>query len=58
MNLEGIMLSKIGQSAKDKYGMISVTCGIFFFFTHMWNLRKTKQINERDKQTNKKKTDS
>ena len=28
MELEGIMLSKISQTAKDKYHMISLTCGI------------------------------
>ena len=28
MDLEGIMLSKISQTEKDKYCMISLTCGI------------------------------
>ena len=28
MELEGIMLSKIGQSEKDKYLMILLICGI------------------------------
>ena len=28
MNLEGIMLSEISQTEKDKYHMISLTCGI------------------------------
>ena len=28
MALEGIMLSKISQSEKDKYHMISLLCGI------------------------------
>ena len=28
MNLEGIMLSEISQTKKDKYCMISLTCGI------------------------------
>ena len=28
MELEGIMLSKISQSEKDKYHMISLICGI------------------------------
>ena len=28
MDLENIMLSEIGQSEKDKYHMISLTCGI------------------------------
>ena len=27
MDLEGIMLSEIGQTEKDKYCMISLTCG-------------------------------
>ena len=29
MDLENIMLSEISQSGKDKYHMISVTCGIY-----------------------------
>ena len=28
MDLEGIMLSEISQTAKDKYHMISLICGI------------------------------
>ena len=28
MNLEGIMLSEINQTDKDKYCMLSVICGI------------------------------
>jgi len=28
MNLEGIMPSEISQTKKDKYHMISLTCGI------------------------------
>ena len=28
MNLEGIMLSEISQTEKDKYCMISLTCGV------------------------------
>ena len=28
MDLEGIMLSEISQTEKDKYYMISLTCGI------------------------------
>ena len=28
MDLEGIMLNEISQSEKDKYHMISLTCGI------------------------------
>ena len=28
MDLEGIMLSEISQTEKDKYCMISLTCGI------------------------------
>ena len=28
MDLEGIMLSKINQTEKDKYCMLSLTCGI------------------------------
>ena len=28
MKLEGIMLSEISQTEKDKYCMISLTCGI------------------------------
>ena len=28
MDLEGIMLSEISQTEKDKYGMISLICGI------------------------------
>ena len=28
MNLEGIMLSELSQTEKDKYCMISLTCGI------------------------------
>ena len=28
MNLEGIILSEIIQTEKDKYGMISLICGI------------------------------
>ena len=28
MNLEGIMLGEISQTEKDKYHMISLTCGI------------------------------
>ena len=28
MDLEGIMLSKISQTEKDKYNMISLICGI------------------------------
>ena len=31
MDLEGIMLSELSQSEKDKY-FIATTCGIFFFF--------------------------
>ena len=29
MELEGIMLSEVSQSDKDKYHMISLICGIF-----------------------------
>ena len=28
MNLEGIMLSEISQTEKDKYCMVSLICGI------------------------------
>ena len=28
MDLEGIMLSEISQTEKDKYSMLSLTCGI------------------------------
>ena len=28
MKLEGIMLSEISQTEKDKYSMVSLTCGI------------------------------
>ena len=28
VNLEGVMLSKINQSEKDKYHIISLTCGM------------------------------
>ena len=42
-DLEGIMLSEINQSEKDKYHMIS----------RMWNLR-----NKANKQKDKQKTDS
>ena len=28
MDLEGIMLSEISQTEKDKYSMLSFTCGI------------------------------
>ena len=28
MDLEGIMLSEVSQTEKDKYFMISLTCGI------------------------------
>ena len=31
MELEGIMLSELSQTEKDKY-FIATTCGIFFFF--------------------------
>ena len=30
MDLEGIMLSEISQTEKDKYHMISLICEIFF----------------------------
>ena len=30
MHLEGIMLSDISQTEKDKYYMISLICGIFY----------------------------
>ena len=36
MDLEGIMLSEISQREKDKYCMISLTCGIY----------ETKQMNK------------
>ena len=39
MDLEGIMLSEISQTEKDKYCMISLICGIC----------KTKQINKHEK---------
>ena len=43
MELEGIMLSKIGQSEKDNYHMISLT----------WNLRnKTEAHREREGKIN------
>ena len=35
MNLESIMLSEISQTEKDKYSMVSLTCGI----------KKKKQLN-------------
>ena len=44
MDLEGIMLNEISQIEKDKYHMISLTCGI-----------QNKQTN---KQTNKHKAES
>ena len=44
IDLEGIMLSEISQTEKDKYCMISLTCGI----------KKIKQTSEH----NKKETDS
>ena len=28
LNLQGTMLSQISQTEKDRYGMISITCGI------------------------------
>ena len=31
MDLEIIILSEVSQTEKDKYHMISLTCGIFFF---------------------------
>ena len=37
MNLEGIMLSEVNQTQKDKYCMIS----------HMWNLKKVNLQNQR-----------
>ena len=37
MDLEGIMLSKISQTEKDKYSMILLICGI---------LKKKKLINK------------
>ena len=39
MDLEGIMISEISQIEKDKYHMISLTCGIL----------KTKQMNKETK---------
>ena len=39
MDLEGIMLSKISQTEKDKYHMFSLTCGI-----------KTKQNKQKQQQ--------
>ena len=36
MDLEGIMLSEISQTEKDKYCIIS----------HMWNLKKVQQTSE------------
>ena len=39
MDLENIMLSEIGQTEKDKYSMITLTCGI----------QKTKQMNKHNK---------
>ena len=37
MNLEGIMLSEIRHTEKDKYWMIS----------HMWNLKKPNLLKQR-----------
>ena len=31
IDLEIIILSELSQTEKDKYHMISLTCGIFFF---------------------------
>lgn len=39
MKLEGIMLSEISQTRKDKYCMVSLT--------HMWNLKKTELVKNR-----------
>ena len=38
MDLEGIMLSEISQTEKDKYHMISLICGIY-------NKNQNKQTN-------------
>ena len=41
IELEGIMLSEISQSEKDKYHMISLICG--FSDTKQMNIREGKQ---------------
>ena len=42
MDLEGIMLSEISQTEKDKYHMVSHICGIFFKNTKL--IEKNNQI--------------
>ena len=48
MNLEGIMLSEIGQTKKDKYSVI----------TYMWNLKnKTNEHNKTETDSQIQRTD-
>ena len=41
MNLEGIMLSEISQTEKDKYCMISLICGIL-------KIQQTSEYNKKE----------
>ena len=41
MNLEMIILSKVSQTEKDKYQMISLIGGIYIYKNNNWKLRHT-----------------
>ena len=41
MNLEMIILSKVSQTEKDKYQMISLIGGIYIYKNNKWKLRHT-----------------
>ena len=40
MDLEGIMLSKVSQTEKDKY---------HYDFTHVWNIKRKREMNKQNK---------
>ena len=41
MDLEGIMLSEISQTEKDKYCMVSLICGI-------WKIQQASEYNKKE----------
>ena len=41
MNPEMIILSKVSQTVKDKYQMISLIGGIYIYINNKWKLRHT-----------------
>ena len=51
MDLEGTMLSKMSQTEKDKYCMISLICGIKKKYNKLVNITKKKQTQRYRKQT-------